>query len=209
MSVLEKLACRQGRKDEVPNQELARALAARADRKGIQEIAENLWSQDKNVQFDCVKVLYEIGYIKPDLIAGYVADFLKLLSNRQNRLVWGAMLALSTIATIKSREIFASVDKVMKAMESGSVITVDNGVQVLARVASTDAAYSKRIFPFLIEHLQTCRPKEVAQHAESTLCAVNAKNKQKYIDVLNERVGMLAPSQAARIKKVFQVLEKI
>ena len=127
MSVLDKLACMQGRKDEVPNQELARELAAKADRKGIQEIAENLWNKDKNVQFDCVKVLYEIGYIKPDLIAGYVADFLKLLSNRQNRLVWGAMLALSTIAAIKSKEIFASVDKVMKAMESGSVITVDNG----------------------------------------------------------------------------------
>ncbi len=39
MSVLNRLACSQGRRDEVPNQELAHALAATEDREGIREIA--------------------------------------------------------------------------------------------------------------------------------------------------------------------------
>lgn len=209
MSVLEKLACMQGRKDEVLNRELAKELVAKADRKGIGEIAENLWNKDKDIQFDCIKVLYEVGCLKPDLIADYVSDFIKLLSSRQNRLIWGGMLALSTIAKMRPKEIYENLGKITKAMESGSVITVDNGVKVLARVASTNQTYSKTIFPYLLDHLRHCRPTSLAQHAESTLCAVNSKNKKQYLDVLRERQPMLAPAPAARIKKIFKALEKV
>jgi hypothetical protein len=92
MSALDRIAHLQNRRDEVPNQELARELAAQKDHQGIREIAENLWNDDKNIQADCVKVLYEIGYIDPFLIAGYADDFLKLLRSRENRLVWGGRL---------------------------------------------------------------------------------------------------------------------
>jgi len=68
MSLLEKLACMQKRKDEVLNQELAKELAQKNDKSGIKEIAENLQNKDKNIQNDCIKVLYEIGYLKPELI---------------------------------------------------------------------------------------------------------------------------------------------
>ena len=37
----------------------------------MREIAENLWNKDKNIQADCIKVLYEVGYIEPPLIAQY------------------------------------------------------------------------------------------------------------------------------------------
>jgi len=63
MTTLNRIAYFQNRRDEVPNQELARDLAATKDRQGIQEIAENLWNQNQNVQGDCLKVLYEIGYL--------------------------------------------------------------------------------------------------------------------------------------------------
>ena len=42
MSVLNRLATSLGRRDEVPNQELARDLAAKKDKVGVREIAENL-----------------------------------------------------------------------------------------------------------------------------------------------------------------------
>lgn len=202
MSVLPKLACMQNRRDEVPNQELAKELVAKSDRKGIREIAENLVNKDKRIQNDCIKVLYEIGYLKPDLIGDYVSDFSKLLSSRNNRLVWGGMLALSTVATIRAEEIYANWDKIRRAMASGSVITIDNGVKVLARVAAAQPEYNRKIFPYLIEHLERCRPKEMAQHAESILCAVNSENQKRYIRVLTQRQSVLSPAQSARIKKI-------
>src|SRR6266545_6708403 len=98
MSVLNQLASSLGRRDETPNQELARDLAAKKDRKGIRELAENLWNKDKNIQADCIKVLYEVGAIEPKLIASYADDFVRCLRSRNNRLVWGGMTALTEVA---------------------------------------------------------------------------------------------------------------
>lgn len=87
MSVLNKIAFHQGVRDEIPNQNLARELASTQNNEGIKEIAEHLWDSNANVSSDCIKVLYETGYIAPDMIAPYAADFLRLLHSKHNRLV--------------------------------------------------------------------------------------------------------------------------
>src|SRR5258708_25304876 len=133
MTALNRIAHFQNRRDEVPNQELARDLAARKDKAGVREIAENLWNKDRRVQADCIKVLYEVGSIEPTLIAGYAEDFIKLLRNKNNRLVWGAMSALGAVAEPKADVIFTHLAEIQKAMENGSVITMHNVVQTLAR----------------------------------------------------------------------------
>ena len=45
MTALQRIAHFQDRRDEVPNQELARQLASTQDVDGICEIAENLWNK--------------------------------------------------------------------------------------------------------------------------------------------------------------------
>ncbi|MFQ5652791.1 MAG: hypothetical protein ACE5IY_22900 [bacterium] len=208
MSGLNKIATFQNRRDEVPNQELAKRLAETKDKKGIREIAENLWHENKNVQSDCLKVLYEIGYLQPELIADHVGDFLRLLNCKNNRLVWGSMIALSTIAEIKAEDIFQYDNEIKKALETGSVITVDNGVKTLAIIASTKDEHRKKIFPYLLKHLGTCRPKEVPQHSEKILVAVNAKNKREFIDLLEKRMPDLRGSQVKRVNRVIKKAEK-
>ena len=206
MSVLNRIAHLQNRRDEVPNQELARELVERKDHAGIREIADNLWNKDKNIQADCVKVLYEIGYIDPSLIADYAEDFLKLLRSRNNRLVWGGMIALSTIAEIRADFIHAHLKEILKAMDAGSVITVDNAVKTLALAASKEA-YRTVIFPYLLKHLRECRPKDVPQHSEKSLPAVDANNKDEFIAVLEKRMEDLSASQITRVKKVIKAAE--
>ena len=204
MSVLNRLAHSQGRRDEVPNQELARDLAAKKDKAGIREIAENLWNRDKNIQGDCIKVLYEIGSIEPKLIAEYAEDFVKCLRSRNNRLVWGGMTALAEAAKANPDAVFKHVDEIKKAKETGSVITVDNAVSTLAWTASANEKYNKAIFPYLLKHLSSCRPKEVPQHSEKTLPAVNPSNKAEFIKVLEKRMEDLSGSGLARVKKVIK-----
>jgi hypothetical protein len=128
LSVLEKIAYFQNRRDEVPNQNLAKELAETENRADIRIIAQNLWNKNKNIQSDCLKVLYEIGYIKPDLIVDHVGDFLKLLKSKNNRAVWGAMIALATITDKKPLEIYDNIADVIAAVEQGSLITVVWGV---------------------------------------------------------------------------------
>jgi hypothetical protein len=208
MSVLNRLASSLGRRDEVPNQELARDLAARKDKAGIREIAENLWNKDKNIQADCIKVLYEIGSLEPSLIADYAEDFVRLIRSKNNRLVWGGMTALAEVAKIHPDVVVNHLDDIKTAKETGSVITVDNAISVLAHIAAKEE-YNKVIFPYLLKHLSTCRPKEVPQHSEKALAAVNASNKVDFIKALEKRLVDLSGSGLARVKKVIRQANKI
>lgn len=206
MSVLDKIAYYQKRRDEVPNQELARKLAETKDKKGIQEIAENLWNKNKSVRSDCLKVLYEIGYINPDLIAAYVSEFLKLLKDKENRMVWGAMIGLATIADKRPKEIWQHINDVVGAIDQGTLITVVWGVKTLARVAAADKKYRKKLFPVLMEHLRKCSSRDLPIHAESVRCAVDKSNQAEFLAVLKVRQAELKPSQLVRLKKAIKGL---
>jgi hypothetical protein len=92
----------------------------------------------------------------------------------------------------------------IKAMQQGSVITVDNAVKTLALMAAKNDDYRRSIFPELLRHLQTCRPKDVAQHSESTLIAVNKENKAEFVDTLGKRMDDLSKSQSARVRRVIR-----
>ena len=189
MSVLNRLAHSLGRRDEVPNQELARDLAAKKDR---------------NIQADCIKVLYEVGVIEPELIAEYAEDFVKLLRSKNNRLAWGGMTALAEVAKANPDMVFKNLNAIKKAKETGSVITVDNAISTLAYTAAANAKYNEAIFPYLLNHLSSCRPKEVPQHSEKTLPAVNTSNKNEFIKVLEKRMEDLSGGGLARVKKVIK-----
>jgi hypothetical protein len=204
LSVLDRIAFFQNRRDEVPNQELARELAETDNGAGVAEIAANLQNKNQNVQSDCLKVLYEIGYLKPELIADYTADFLALLKSKNNRMVWGAMIALATVADKKPREIYAKLDDVTAAYEKGSLITVVWGTKALAKVAASDRGYSQKIFPLLTAQLKKCLARDVPMHAESILPAIDAENKQEFLGILESRKSEMTGAQLARLKKVIK-----
>jgi len=204
MSVLNRIAHFQGRTDEVPNQELARELAEQKNREGIAEIAENLWNKEKAVQCDCIKVLYEVGYVDPELIVEYANDFVQLLNTRSNRLVWGSMIALATIASRAAEQLEVFAPEIKRAMSEGSVIAVDNGVKTLAAIAASDPERNRKVFPFLLQHLSECRPKDVPQHSESTLVAVTAVNKSGFIEALEKRLPDLTRPQKKRVQAVIE-----
>ena len=202
MTVINELACNRGRRDEIPNQELAAKLARSRDGTGIAEIAANLRNKDKNIAADCIKVLYEIGYIDPSLIAPHADAFLALLTSKQNRMVWGAMLALATIGRLAAGRIFEQVDLVVRTVENGSVITQDGGIAALAGVASVNDGYRKRIVPFLLQHLRECRPKDIPQHCEKTVIAIDKRFAGTFRSLLLSRIDELTPPQRKRVEKV-------
>ncbi len=204
MSVLNRIAAAQGRRDEAPNQELARDLAEREYRAGIRELVANLHHADQNVRSDCLKTLYEVGYLKPELIADYTGEFVRMLRDRNNRMVWGSMMALATIAPLRPEELFQQRQRIQDAMAEGSVITLDNGVKVLAAVAAADDAYRAELLPYLVHHLQTCRPKDVPQHAEAIVLAVDAAHADAFVAALERRLAVMSAAQGARLRRVMR-----
>ncbi len=204
MSILSKLASEQGRKDDEPNKELARELVGENDIYGIGEIAKNLRNKEKRIQADCLSVLEHVGLLKPELIEEYVASFIELVFSNDNRLVWSAMVDLALIADRKPTEIFEHYDEIVQVIEKGSVITQDDGIKTLAKVASANAEYRKVIVPYLMDQLRSCRLKSVPQYAESIQVTIDSDNREQYLSILNERLDALSPAQQRRVKKLLR-----
>lgn len=210
MSVIHRLASSLDRNDELPNQELAKELCRTNNAIAIAELVQHLFTGNNAIKSDCIKVLYEIGEAgKPELIAPYADEFIKLLKSNNNRLIWGAMTALSTIAPLVPEKIFKQIDIVLEAIQNGSVITVDQGISVLAKVGSMKEEFEKAVLPFLLNHLEICKPREVAQHSERSMIIINLKNKEDFRRVLTKRFDDLIPSQLTRVKKVLKKMVTI
>jgi hypothetical protein len=209
MTALNKIAYFRNRRDEVPNQELARELAQTRNAADIREIAGNLWNREPNIQSDCLKVLYELGYLSPELIAEYGDDFLKLLKNRNNRMIWGGMIALSTIASLQADKIFPHLEEINKTMETGSIITNDAGIKTLVEVAVQKDEYRIRILPYLLERLAASRPVDAPRYAENILVAISAAEKADFIKILEKWIRAASGSRLTRLKKVLKQAVKI
>lgn len=213
MSILEQLASTQGRHDEIPNQELAAKICQSNDdefiAEAIQELADNLKNAKKAIRHDCIKVLYEIGASRPSLIEAYVDEFLQLLRSKDNRMVWGAMTALGSIAEAKAEAIWKERELVMEACRSGSVITQDWGIRVIAIVANHGDSYAEKLLPFLLQFLKDCPAKDLPRHAESILfCIKITEQKDTLRSLLEARQAELNNNQAKRIITVLKRLQQ-
>jgi len=205
--MIERVAYHLGKNDEEPNIALAIQLCETKDSEGIKEMIDGLKNKNQQVANDCIKVLYEIGERNPKLIAGYVLEFIQLLKSRDNRLVWGGMTALSKITFLKPKEVFENINVVVRAYENGSVITRDNSISVFAELAKADQKHEKILVKRLIDHLKTCRSKEVGQHAERAFICVNASNSKEFMTVLLQRRENLTDAQKKRVDKLIHKIE--
>ena len=206
MTVISKLAYSLNRRDEVPNQELAKQIVAENDKNAIKELVENLHNKNKNIQNDCIKVLYEIGERKPVLIAEYAKDFVALLDNKNNRLQWGAMTAINTITLENPEVVHSSLKKIIAAADSGSIITKDYAVNILISLCSLKP-YAGEAFSLLLEQLANSPVNQLPMYAEKALPVITDKNKAPFIKVLSSRLSDI--EKDTKRKRVEKVIKKL
>lgn len=204
MSIIPKLATSLNRRDEVPNQEVAAEIVKSDDKAAVDELVSNLTNKNKGIRYDCIKTLYEVGYLKPHLIASYLDRLLSLLESKDNRMQWGAMTALGCVVKEKPAEIFASLGKIIDAAEKGSVITRDRCVKILVSLSEI-AGYSDKAFPLLLEQIMKSPTNQLPMYAENALPVVDAGNKERFVAILAGRLDELEKeSQKKRIEKVIK-----
>ncbi|WP_083682278.1 hypothetical protein [Paenibacillus sp. FSL A5-0031] len=206
MTIIDKLASSLNRKDEGPNQELAKYIADRDDKGAVIELVDNLHNNDKNIQSDCIKVLYEIGDLRPSLIAEYCKEFVTLLDHGNNRLVWGAMTALDAITLENPEVIYLALEKIVDITDKGSVITKDHGVSILIKLCSLKP-YADHAFTLLIEQLKKCPTNQLPMYAENAIAIVNDNNKALFIKTLSSRLGDI--EKDTKRKRVEKLIKKL
>lgn len=207
MSVIDKLAFSIGRRDTEPNKDLAQQIVAKNDKDAIKELVANLNNKNKNLQSDCI-TLYEVGERKPELIADYDKEFLELLSDKNNRLVWGAMTALDCIASINPKGIYKNLALILKISDTGSVITKDHAIGILTKVA-TVKEYNNTALALLLDQFKIAATNQLPKYAEDAIPVIGDKYKHDFIKTLTSRLTDIdKDTKRARVEKVIKKLSK-
>jgi hypothetical protein len=208
INIITQLASSVERRDEVPNQELAKKIVENNDEVAVQELIENLQHKSTAIQNDCIKVLYEIGGLNPGLIAAYSKTFIALLDHKSNRLQWGAMTALYAIVKETPRSIYGELSRIVEAADSGSVITKDYAVRILISLCAFKA-YANDAFALLNEQLLNSPTNQLPMYAELAIPVINDNNKSVFIKTLMSRLGDIEKdSKRKRVEKVIKRFSK-
>jgi hypothetical protein len=206
MTILSKLASINNIRNTEPNKAVALEIIKTSDKKAIKELVDNLSHKDKNIQSDCIKVLYEIGEQVPELIAEYDKQFLELLDNKNNRLVWGAMTALDCIAAINPKGIYKHLTTILDIAEKGSVITKDHGVGILTKLAA-EKQYADTALVLLLDVMKTAATNQLPKYAEDAVSVITDKYKKDFVKVFNSRLDDFEKeTKKVRLQKVIKKL---
>lgn len=205
-AVLSELASALGQKGQDANVALAQKIAARKDNDAITALVQALLHKTKPVRHDCIKTLYETAAIDPALLVPHAATFLELLTDKDNRMQWGAMTALSAMAQEIAGILYTSIDRIINVAGSGSVITRDHAVRILVMLFGQDA-YKAVTLPLLAEQLLQSPPNQVPSYAEQAFPVMDAAHKALFEKTLRTRLQDI--EQDSKRKRVEKVLKKI
>lgn len=206
MNTIQKLATSLGRRDEIPNQELAMEIFLSRDKKAIIEIIDHLANKDKNIQSDCIKVLYELGRLESKLIQQFASVFLDLLQSKNNRMIWGAMMALNAIASENQETIYRQLSKILAASDHGSVITKDHAIGILIKLA-TNKSYSDEMLELLHDQFKSCAINQLAMYAEQSIQVITKKHKARFIKLFISRLNEI--DKDSKKKRILNVIKKL
>ena len=206
INVIDHLAHSLGSRDEVPNIALAEKISKANDRLAARELISLLNHKTGGIRNDAIKVLYEIGARKPELITGYIENFLTTLAHKDNRMRWGAMSALSAISSAKPEVIAEHLATIVDAMDSGTVITRDHGVYILAN-CSRLKKYHTDCMELLLEQIEKAPVNQMPMYAEKTADVISAPYIKQFEKILRSRKDVLEiPSKQKRVEKILKSL---
>lgn len=207
MSVLDRLASALDRNDERPNVELAEDIAAKGDTAAIAELADALATGSVAEQNDAIKVLYEIGERRPELVAPHQPAFVRLLDSRNNRNVWGALKAIETVAALRPGEVRSDLDTILAAADRSSVIAKDAAIGILVAIAA--AGHAVAALPVLLRRLEAAAPNQFPTYAEQIGTVVDTPHLPRLVEIIERRLpGVAGRAKQTRLGKLLRKLAK-
>lgn len=213
MKVEERLASALDRNDEAPNIALAVEIAANKDPTTVAALVDILSTGKKPARHDTIKVLYEIGTREPDLIAPHIDDIASHLTSKDNRMVWGALTALDSVAKTHSEAIAPLLATILEAADHGSVIAKDKAMSILLSLSQipTHQEHALKTFD---ARLRNAAPNQLPMYCEMFLEAHkdNAPFSSKDLKAIcltikHRQSDMPTPAKAKRLAKVLKTLQ--
>ena len=202
-----KLASTLGRRDEQPNMDLANALCANENADEVAAVCEILQNGNSAAKSDAIKVLYETGRMKPQLIKRHISVFLETMNVKDNRLVWGALTALAAVSKVAPQEVFDQLSSILKAADNGSVIAKDQAVEILIELKKLDG-FAAKMTPFLMDSLRSAAVNQLPMYAERISAVLNSEDRAIFCEILTSRLDEhMKQSKQKRLVKVIRTVE--
>ncbi|HEV2817948.1 MAG TPA: hypothetical protein VGW40_12095 [Allosphingosinicella sp.] len=208
-SPLDRLASALGRRDEEPNVAPARDLAAGGNVADVAALAAALGTAPRPIRHDAIKALYEVGALRPDLVRPHAGAFLAAMNGIDNRLAWGALAALDTLAAHDPGLIAAHLPEILAAAARGSVIAKDKAVSILATLAALPGI-APEAWAALLAMVEGAAVNQAAMYAEAALRAAPMNDPAALAALLRKRRdGIVQPAKRARLEKVLRQLARL
>lgn len=205
MTILDRLSGAMDRRDEAPNIALAEEIVASGDAGAIDELANAVRSGPARQANDALKVLYEIGARRPELIGRECPVFIEALKSGNDRQVWGAMTALDAVAEQRAATLVAELPAIIAAADRGSVIAKDHCNSILVKLARS--GYADKAVPILVQRLAHAAPNQFPTYAEAIAPVLTPAEKPGFLAVLAQRLGGIV--QDSKRKRVEKLMSRI
>ena len=206
MGVIDELSTSLKLKIQEPNIALAKQIVENNDQAGIIELINEL--NNKKLAGDCIKVLYEIGYLNASLIDNYADIFLKLLAHKDNRMQWGAMTALAEVSKTKPEVVYENLSDIIYAANNGSVITKDQAFNILIRLAKLETYYDD-VFSIINNQLSIAPNNQFPKYVEQTFEIIKLSDVEILIKTIELKINDIdVLSKRKRVEKILDKLKK-
>lgn len=209
-SILSRFSSSQGRRDQGPNRILATEIAGSRDRKLLRDIIEILKSKPKKaIENDAILTLASLSELAPDMLEEYTSLLLGYLDSKNNRAVWGSMIALSNVTPFVPKRIMEHVPAILSAMDEGTVVTRDHGFVILLHLYQ-HKAYREIIFALIFEQVANAPDNQLGQYTEKFIEEATGEHLTLIVRVLEARLRDLEkPAHQKRISKILLRLNNL
>ncbi len=185
-----------GRRDTKADIALGQDIAARSASDELAGLVELL--AEKKLASSAIKAIYECGYLAPELLVPHLEVFVGLLADRRNRMVWGAMIAISCVAKAAPALVWAHRERIMDVHSSGTVITQVSAVHALTAAVAAEPAWSAALQGWFAQVLREANPKQLVQLAEKILPVAAPGGREALLGIAVSRGDELPSANAVK-----------
>lgn len=196
------------RRDEQPNIDLAEAIVDAADTEAVDQLADILISGKKPARQDAIKTMYEIGTRNPAMITPHASLFLDLAQGSNNRMIWGAIMALYQIAELEPAFLTKNLGTILQAADASSVIAKDHAIKLILALTKQPGFHDEGI-AIAISRMAVSAPNQFPTYAEQIFDAgIPGHAKADFCEILNQRRrnDLLTAAKHRRIEKLLKKL---
>ena len=186
-SIISQLASSTDHNNQIANIELAKSLCQTKDHTAIACLVDILQSGSKSQMKDAIKVLYEVGARRPELIMPYTDVFFDRLDSRDNRIVWGALMALAKISKVSPERVADRLRVILDAADKGSVIAKDQAIEILVSVKSMPD-HAQAAGSALFERLRKAAIMQLPKYCEQVAASLLPGEEKEFLSVLDMRL---------------------